>query len=288
MSDADQIAARLGLRRTSRGNAWTGDCPACGYRDGLRLNEREGRALWWCASCTDKTALAEAVTGRRAARPRQLSQPSADRSDRRWAALRLWDAALPIQGSAAQHYLAGRGLGLPDGVALRFLPDAMHPSGARCMCMIALAVDDRGQGQAVHRTYLAPGGAGKANLASPRATLGPIGGAVVRLCRPRAGEPLVIGEGIETSLSAGVLTGLPAWAALSAGNLTAVPLPEGVQEVWIACDHDRNGTGQRAAWQAADAFMAQGRAARVLTPDTAGEDFNDILMRQSAWEAAHG
>ena len=152
--------------------------------------------------------------------------------------------------------------------------------------MIALAVDAAGRGQAVHRTYLAPGGTGKASLDPPRATLGPIGGAVVRLCRPRPGEPLVIGEGIETALSAGVLTGLPAWAALSAGNLARVPLPDDVRAVQLASDHDA--PGQRAAWQAADAFTGQGRAVRVLTPDTAGDDFNDILRRRLAREATHG
>lgn len=285
MIGAEEIAARLGLHRASGRRAWAGDCPACGYRDGLRVNEREGRALWWCASCTDKAALAEAVTGRRAAIP-QANHPPADHASRRAAALRLWDAALPIECSPAQHYFATRGLTLPDGVALRFLPDARHPSGARCPCMIALAVDAAGRGQAVHRTFLAPGGTGKAALDPPRATLGPIGGAVVRLCRPRAGEPLVIGEGLETALSAGVLTGFPAWAALSAGNLARVPLPDDVRAVWIAADHDA--PGQRAAWQAADAFTGQGRAVRVLTPDAPREDFNDILRRRLAREAAHG
>lgn len=286
MIRADEIAARFGLRRASGGRGWAGDCPACGYRDGLRVNEREGRALWWCAICTDKAALAEAVTGQRPAIARRPDHAPADHADRRAVALSLWDAALPIEGTPAHHYLATRGLVLPDGAALRFLPDAKHPSGARCLCMIALAVDDAGRGVAVHRTYLAPGGMTKAKLDPPRATLGPIGGAVVRLCLPRDGAALVIGEGIETSLSAGLLTGLPAWAALSAGNMARVPLPDHVHAVCIASDHDA--PGQRAAWQAADAFMAQGRAVRVLTPDAAGEDFNDIVQRHAARGVAHG
>lgn len=286
MISADEIAARLGLRRTSGGRGWAGDCPACGYRDGLRLNDREGRALWWCACCTDRAKLAQAVTGRRAAFSRQPNHAPVDHADRRLAALRLWDAALPIEGTPAERYLATRGLLLPDGAALRFLPDAKHPSGGRCMCMIALAVDHAGRGQAVHRTYLAPGGTGKAKLDPPRATLGLIGGAVVRLCRPREGEALVLGEGIETSLSAGLLAGLPAWSALAAGNMARVLLPDDVRDVWIASDHDR--AGQRAAWQAADAFMSQGRTVRVLTPDAAGEDFNDVVQRRAAREAAHG
>ena len=107
---------------------------------------------------------------------------------------------------------------------------------------------------------------------------------MVRLSRWTAG-PLVIGEGIETSLSAGLLTGAPAWAALSAGNMARVPLPDGVREVLVAADNDP--PGQRGAWAAADAFMAQGRAVRVLTPDLAGQDFNDLLQRQRARETTY-
>ena len=282
---APDIAARLNLRRSSRG--WSGDCPSCGYSNGLRLTEREGRALWFCASCGehDRAGLAEAVTGHRPAATRQPGT-APDHASRHEAAMRLWHDALPIQGSAGQAYLATRGLVLPDGEALRFLPDARHPSGARCMCMVALAVDDTGRGQAVHRTFLAPGGTGKAQLDPPRASLGPVGGAVVRLCRPRDGAPLVIGEGIESSLSAGLLTGMPAWAAISAGNMAAAKLPDSIREVWIAADAD--GPGQRAAWAAAHALMAEGRIARVLTPDVAGLDFNDIVQRQRAREAARG
>jgi len=280
---AHEIAERLNLRRSSRG--WVGTCPACGYRDALRLTERDGRALWFCASCgaQDRAGLAEAVTGHRPAAARQ-SDTAPDHATRRDAALRLWAAALPIQGTPAQAYLATRGLMLPDGEALRFLPDAPHPTGARCMCMIALAADEVGRVQAVHRTYLAPAGAGKAKLDPPRATLGPVGGAAVRLCRPREGVALVLGEGIETALSAGRLAGLPAWAALSAGNMAAVKLPDSIREVMIAADNDA--PGLRAAWAAADAFTAQGRTASVMTPDLPGGDFNDVLRARE--EPRHG
>lgn len=107
-----------------------------------------------------------------------------------------------------------------------------------------------------------------------------------RVCELRGATRLLIGEGIETSLSAGLLAGAPAWAALSAGNLARVPLPDAVAEVIVASDHDA--PGQRAAWQAADAFMAQGRRVRVICPDISGEDFNDILQRQMAREKTHG
>lgn len=198
--------------------------------------------------------------------------------------MRLWQTAQPIEGTPAQRYLAGRGLALPDGAALRYLPDARHPTGARAGCMLALAVDAAGKGQAIHRTFLAPGGMGKAALDPPRATLGPVGGAVVRLSELR-GDTLLVGEGIETSLSAGMLTGVPAWAALSAGNMAKVVLPNAVAEVLVAADNDA--PGQRAAWMAANAFMAQGRRVSVICPDIPGEDFNDIVKRQMARERTH-
>jgi putative DNA primase/helicase len=280
MTSAADLAARLGLRRAGKGYA--GTCPACSYANGLRVNTKAGTAVWWCASCGSGPDLTAAVLGHTAPATPRAATASPNKGAR---ALALWRDALPAAGSIAERYLARRALALPDGDALRYLPDAPHPSGTRAPCMIALAVDAGGQGRAVHRTYLAPGGAGKAALDPPRATLGPIGGAVVRLCRWRPGLPLVIGEGIETALSAGVLTGAPAWAALSAGNMARVPLPDGCAEVWIAADHDA--PGQRASWAAADAFQGQGRRVRVLTPDTAGADFNDILKARGSMEARH-
>ena len=77
-------------------------------------------------------------------------------------------------------------------------------------------VDAAGSPVALHRTYLARDGRGKADADPVRASLGPVWGGAVRL-DPVAPE-LVVGEGIETSASAGRLLGLPAWAATSAGK----------------------------------------------------------------------
>ena len=71
----------------------------------------------------------------------------------------------------------------------------------------------------VHRTDPLRDGSGKADVEPVKATLGPVWGGAVRLDQ-LAGE-LVIGEGIETAASAGRLLHLPAWSAVSAGNLAA-------------------------------------------------------------------
>lgn len=65
--------------------------------------------------------------------------------------------------------------------------------------------------RALHRTYLAPGGAGKAPVEPAGTMLGACAGGAVRLAEPPAGRPapLVAVEGIETALSlaSGLLSG---------------------------------------------------------------------------------
>lgn len=278
---ARELAARFGLRRGAGG--WTGPCPACGYPTGLRVQDKGGRALWWCASCRDQAAVTAAIVG--ASAPVAVaSAPSGvdDSEDRRRAALRLWDAVLP-RSMAVETYLARRVPGV-DCAALRdvgFLPDAKHPSGARLPCMVALLRDITGRPVAVHRTFLAPGGAGKAKVDPAKMTLGPVRGAAVRL--HEAADRLVIAEGIESALAAGVLLRMPAWAAVSAGNMRdSLGLPPSVRQVVIAADHDAPGLA--AAEVAARRWRAEGRSVRIAKPQKSGADFADILAER----AQHG
>jgi phage/plasmid primase-like uncharacterized protein len=139
---------------------------------------------------------------------------------------------------------------------------------------------------AIHRTYLRRDGTGKADVDPAKASKGPMGGGAIMLHMPEAGRPLVIGEGIETSLSAGSLMGAPAWAAVAAGNMQRITPPAEPSEIIIAADPDP--VGQREAWAAADAWQAAGRRVRVATPDAPGEDFNDLWRARTAREATNG
>ncbi len=151
--------------------------------------------------------------------------------------------------------------------------------------MLAQVVDVDGRHCGVHRTFLRPDGAGKAAVTPDRASLGPIWGGAVRL-DPVARE-LVIGEGIESAASAGRMLQLSAWAALSAGNLASgLKLPPEVRSVIVAADHDlptRDGKrpGQDAANAAVARWTSEGRQVRILMPNAAGVDFNDLLLRQT-------
>lgn len=270
---AAEIAARHGLKRVGR--EWRGRCPACGYANGLSVSERNGTPMWWCASCQNQEALTAALLGE--AVPARAAPAAADDGDRRAVALRMWDAARPAEGSPVVRYLAGRGLTLPERAPLRFLGDAKHPSGKRFGCMLALLVDAKGEPAALHRTFLAAGGEGKARVAPQRMTLGPVRGGAVRLF-PVA-ERLAVAEGIESALAARELLGVPCWAATSAGNLgETMILPPEVREVVIAADRDE--PGREAAAAAARRWKAEGRAVKVALPQREGADFNDVLLER--------
>ena len=70
-------------------------------------------------------------------------------------------------------------------------------------------------------------------------------------------------------------TGLPVWATLSTSGLRTVILPPEVKTVIIAADAD--GPGEKAAQEAAQRFIAEGRTVKIARPPR-GMDFNDLLL----------
>lgn len=282
----EAIAVTLGLHRAGR--EWRGPCPACGYSTSFTLSRgRDGRPLGWCASCQDNTAVAAALRAAGAGYvPEWHSDRTADDAATREAraaakqarALALWNGSIPPAGTIVETYLGRRGLpGLAASPALRFRSDCWHLSGGPLPAMVAAVTGPGGELVAVHRTYLRTDGSGKANIEPAKASLGPVMGGAIRLA-PAAHE-LVIGEGIESSASAGILLGLPAWSALSAGNLAAgLVLPAEVLRVVIAADPDI--AGMTAAVNAAARWQAEGRVVRIATPDDYGMDFSDLLVKR--------
>jgi putative DNA primase/helicase len=192
------------------------------------------------------------------------------------AALRTWNGAAAASGTPADAYLIRRGLpGLAASPALRFRGDCSHPEGGRYPALVALVVDAAGKAIAVHRTYVTTAGQ-KATVEPSRASNGHVWGGAIRL-DPEAPE-IVIGEGIESSASAGRLLSLPAWSAVNAGNLGGgVVLPPSVRSVVIAADADA--AGRNAAEAAAERWQAEGRRVRIACPDVPGHDFNDLLCQ---------
>jgi putative DNA primase/helicase len=92
-------------------------------------------------------------------------------------------------------------------------------------------------------------------------------------------DRLAVTEGIETGLSYMEGSGVPTWAALSAGGIVALILPRHVRNVAIACDSDP--VGVTAAQRAARRWRAEGRRVVICRPP-AGRDFNDLARESLA------
>jgi len=183
---------------------------------------------------------------------------------------------VPAAGTPTGIYLAHRVPGLSAiPPTIRHHPHLRHgPSGTTHPAMVAAVTvwPDR-QPRAIHRTFLRPDGLGKADVTPPKMTLGPCAGGAVRLA-PH-GPKLLVAEGIETTLSAMLASGLPGWAALSTGGLRSLTLPPDAAEIIIAADHDPPGIA--AAEDAARRWTAEGRRVRIAIPDRPGADWNDTL-----------
>lgn len=293
--DLADLGRRLALRQRPR--SWNGDCPACSYRGAFSMKSgRCGAVRAYCANGCTPDVLDDALTrtlGTDWRPPARL--PDADiatqRAAKQAAAARLFSGSTPLTPTdPAGLYMARRGLaGFTGCPSLRYRGDCRHQDGGRLPALVAEVTNAAGRHIAVHRTYLDRKGC-KADVDPCKMTLGPMWGGAVRLTPDLAPPPaLVVGEGIESSASAGLLLRLPAWAALSAGNLGGgLALPDVVRAVIIAADADP--VGQREAQAAARRWRAEGRTVRIALPDTPGQDFNDILQdrAQRAEGAAHG
>jgi putative DNA primase/helicase len=96
----------------------------------------------------------------------------------------------------------------------------------------------------------------------------------------RPGVELILCEGVETSLAAAEIFGLPCWSAVYAGGLRSLVLPPDVRRVILAADNDLSGAGQRNALAAYDRWIREGRSVRIVAPPVVGDDFNDVLIKR--------
>jgi hypothetical protein len=230
MATATEIAAFYDL--TESGGSFTGDCPCCGYR-GFSLTEQDGRVLFYChaGGCEQQEIIEvfreadlwgaspqslfeslDEAPQKRGRKPKQSDDTS------RKNAFRMWQRSQPAEGTVVETYLRARGYRDPIPIGLRYVT-GVHPSdGAFHPVMVGTVIrtDQPATFIGVHRTFLLPDGSGKAALEPAKMSLGPIGGGGVPPAAPAA--KIAVSEGIETGLSFMQATGIPTWAALSAGG----------------------------------------------------------------------
>lgn len=272
-------------------------CPLCGKgRDRFRFTDFNGTGGYICSQCGNgsgfdllmklrgwdfRTAASEVEKIIGKCEPDKQT-PDRSEADKRAAMNRLWRSAKPVtRQDAAGRYLTSRcGItAYPD--CLRFVP-ALRYSGTRddYPAMLAKVTAPDGKPSNIHRTYLTNDGRKAPVEASRRMMPGAIAkGAAVRLSAPVA--TLGIAEGIETAISATLISHIPCWAALNAEMLKAWQPPAGVSKVIIFGDNDENFTGQAAAYGLARR-LSNDCEVEIRIPPEIDSDWNDVLLRKAA------
>jgi putative DNA primase/helicase len=246
-------------------------------RDGFRVHSFADDDREECHAHV-KQLLATVSKGGMLALGGQESESESERAARFARAMALWDQAHAPEGGLVESYLKARSCELPPnaGSVLRFHPEC--PFGAdRFPAMIALMRDVvTNAPRGIQRTALKDDGTGKRQIPQAedsRMMMGSPKGAAVILAPPA--ERMGIGEGTETSVSAGQIFSVPVWATLSAGGIAAFPVIPSIKHLTIFADYDE--AGLQAARKCNSRYKKAGIEVEVRCPPNVGADWNDYL-----------
>ena len=206
----------------------------------------------------------------------QPALPQKPERDTTAEAIVIWRSAEPIGGTPAEAYLRGRGLDLRLPETLRFA--RLRYWSKTLPCLVALIADAQNNIGGIQRTFVREDGSGKADVPTPKLSLGRLSGGAIRLA-PATGTLIVTG-GLEDGLTLQQELGQAVWAATGEGNMANMVLPPGVKSVVIGADGDDAGAAH--AKRAAEILVTQGRSVRIIRPMPGFKDFNDELRGVSA------
>jgi hypothetical protein len=248
----------------------------------------------------------------------------AERNEKAASALCWWLGASPLAGSLGELYLReARGIDLSllprEAGAIRFDPALKYrEQGSKevsewpglLSAMTLFNPDDLKGGsksvRAVHRTFLARDGLGKAPVNKPKKMWGPKDGAAIRVSKgnsrlsPDAAclamasldyddamargivGTLAIGEGIEDALSVAIIEpSWRVWAAGDLGNIAKIIWPDCADRIVIIGQNDDHQEARDALEAARQALLAQARGRRLDVWRPVGcKDANDLLRRK--------
>jgi hypothetical protein len=337
---------RTASRFEATEDAWV--CAVCADGgDVIRLVQRAEAldfkaAISWLggAGVVDPVRAEKLARERQEKERRQRANAEAFRQRERNTLYNMWKAATPVHCSPVADYLAKRGLALPLALRLRCVPDmpyfsgeAVHEDGRRQQrvlhrgaAMVAPIVGNDEHFRGLHLTWLdLSQPKGKAVIADPEAgellpakkVRGSKAGGHIELIPVPSPIRLIIGEGIETTLSAWTalsavgreLDGVGFWSAIDLGNLggkaaetvpsptevdargrprrvpgpepdleaPAIALPDSVEDVVMLGDGDSDPFLTECALRRATTRWATSRRNVRTAFAPSGYDFNDLL-----------
>jgi putative DNA primase/helicase len=190
-----------------------------------------------------------------------------------------WNEGRDPHGTIVEAYLASRALRMSDEVAgpvIRFHPECPWAHGEeiiRVPAMIAVMRDVRtNEITGLHRTRLTLDG-----RKIDRRMLGIAAGAAIKIDPDEAVTAgLIIGEGIETVLSACQLGFRPAWALGSVSAIAGFPVLGAIECLSILAESDATGANERAIADCACRWHDAGRTVLSIA-SRFGSDVNDAI-----------
>ena len=272
-------------------NHYKGECPICGKKDKLRIDDKDGSGSWICVcGFGDGWKLLTLTTGKDFKTlakeidetfgntyEHKKTQPIVN--DRLIASVNRFKSIPRLEGTDGESYLNQRGITqMPKGGIKYSNKEFNSDTDRYYACLYAIASNEYSEAIYRHLTYL--DGASKANV--PRVkkalTLQEYSGSVsVKLFEPKS--TLGIAEGIETALSAHQLYKLPVWSTLNATLMKKFKAPSGVDTLVIFADNDKNGTGLNAAFECGNKnLLSNNDVNQVVIRWPKLADFNDMLL----------
>ena len=200
------------------------------------------------------------------------------RQDNGKVARAIWQRTIPAAGTLGEAYLRFRGILPPYPPDIRFLALPCDNLGP-LPCLVLAVRDVDGEVTGMQRIFLAHDGQGKADVETPKRSLGKVKGGAIRLGDLDSSGTLTVCEGPEDGLSLLEMLGGPVWVAAGASFLSAMRFPPEVRSIVIGADNDP--AGREAADKAAHAFADRGLAVRIIRPVSWAKDFNDELKGAS-------
>jgi hypothetical protein len=262
--------------------------------------EERGRALAWArdwlgvSGRSPAEARARAVEARANAARREAEEAAA-RAAKQRRAFDLWLSGVAMRDTAGEAYFRSRGVearAIPHlEPSLRFKPRLEHPFEPHAgPAALAKFVAPDGGFAAVHCTFIAADGSGKADVGKAKIIFGSFAGAAIRVSRGVSGltvaeaiaagvsEPLAICEGVEDALT--IAQARPEWRVWAAGSLDNIgnqPAPACVSDFLVVADNDAKPAARAALERGLYKLQRHNRPITIARALGNAKDFNDLL-----------